>query len=255
MENGNANEYENDDKHELSPLLLIPMDEEAKNAKRSRGGKRFMALLLLVVMAAAASLTAGVHPIASMFSSLSGTERKQGESCASPWWNACGDRLSCYDNGSRRYCVPNGKENACCGWDGDEASGVDCGKDMYCDRRSKKEACIGYNCIDTGTVPTCHPNTLPPRANASFAKKGSCNVNYWRTSNQLDSSPMYLTLWEYDKNMSASLWRPELEYDLFHNTKYTQHHTKSISITMIGQGGIAAAILAIHFVLIYLNLI
>ena len=112
MENGN----ENNDKHKVSPLLLVPMDE-AKSAKTSRGGKRFVALVLVSATAAAAAMmglmnyslsTGVVHPIASAFSSVS-TGRKKGESCVSPWWNACGDKLSCYDNGSRRYCVPMGE--------------------------------------------------------------------------------------------------------------------------------------------------
>ena len=109
--------------HELSPLLLVPIGD-AKNDKQCRLSNRFVALLLLVSATAAAaavmvlmnySLRRGVNPIVSALSSLLGTGRKEGESCDSPWWNACGDKLSCYDNGSRRYCVPMGQNNACCG--------------------------------------------------------------------------------------------------------------------------------------------
>ena len=108
---------------------------------------------------------------------------KKGESCASPWWDACEDGLSCYDSGSNgRYCVPNGQENACCGGSGDdEAWDIDCDKGLSCDNRSQKEA----SGIDSGTVPTCHPNTLPLRYSASFAKKGSCNVNTGEPANTL----------------------------------------------------------------------
>ena len=102
MENGTENEYyENDDKHELlSPLLLVPTND-AMHAPKSRGDKRFVALLLVVVTAAATAMivlvnysssTVGVKPNVSLFSSLLGTGRKQDESCDSPWWNACGDR-------------------------------------------------------------------------------------------------------------------------------------------------------------------
>ena len=124
-----------------------------------------------------------VNPIASMFSSLMSTGRKEGESCASPWWNACCDKLSCYDNGSRRYCVPMGEKYACCGWDGDEASGVDCLKGLYCDDRTKRQF---------GTVSTCHPNKREYGLE-TFAKKGSCNVNTGEGANILIEITCHLT--------------------------------------------------------------
>ena len=176
MMNGSENEYEsnNVDKHELSPLLLVPPMDNAKNAQNSCGSKRFVALLLVVD---------GSHEwfferrkkSHSSFSSLLGTGRKKGESCASPWYNGCGDKLSCYDSGSNgRYCVPMGQENACCGWDGEEASGIDCDKDLYCDDRSRTSS---KSDIYTGTVPTCHLKSLKSQDHAWFAKKGSCNIN------------------------------------------------------------------------------
>ena len=66
----------------------------SKNAKKSRRSKRVVAvvalLLVVVVTVVAASLTAGVHPIASALASVFGTGHKKGESCASPW---CGLRV------------------------------------------------------------------------------------------------------------------------------------------------------------------
>ena len=180
--------------HELSPLLLVPIGD-AKNAKQSRHSNRFVALLLVSATAAAAavmvlmnySLRRGVNPIVSALSSLLGTGRTKGESCASPWWNACGDHLSCYDNGSRRYCVPMGQNYACCGWDGDEASGVDCLKGLYCDDRTKRQF---------GTVSTCHPNKREYGLE-TFAKKGSCNVNTGEGANILIEVTCHLTCSEH----------------------------------------------------------
>ena len=116
------------------------------------------------------SLSAGVNPIVSVFSSLLGTGRKQGESCDNIWWNACGDKLSCYDNGRKQYCVPMGELNACCGWWGDkEAEGIDCVKGMECDDRKKYRLDITH---------TCHPINENWNVGSSYwAKKGSCNVN------------------------------------------------------------------------------
>ena len=176
VENGNENKYENDDKHELSSLLLVPIDD-AQNVKKSRRSKCFVALLLVVsatAMAAAMTVlvngfsSAGVHPIASAFSSVMGTRRTQGQSCDSPWWDACGDKLSCFDSGSfGRYCVPSGKENACCGYlEDDVASGINCLSGLSCDHRTEHQF---------GTVSTCHRRNLG--AYGSFAAKGSCNVN------------------------------------------------------------------------------
>ena len=191
MGNGNGHNYENDETRELSPLLLVPI-EDAKNAKNSRGRKCFVALLLLLAVSATAaaaamtvlvhgSLSAGGTPIASVFSSLMGTGRKKGESCDNIWWNACGDKLSCYDNGYKQYCVPMGEVNACCGWwHNKEAAGIDCGKGLECDNRSSKAALA----IITHT---CHPmNENSERDSpASFAKKGSCNVNTGKPANIL----------------------------------------------------------------------
>ena len=183
MENGNEHNYKTNDKQELAPLLLVFIDG-AQTAKKSSGGKRFVALLLLLVVvtvAAAAAMmvllnsssSAGVNPIAPAVSSLLGTGRKKYESCASPWWNACGDKLSCYDpRGSRtRYCVPMGKENACCGYPADaDASGIDCLRGLSCVFRDQTVV---------GAVSTCHPTN----EDKSFpyttkqAKNGICNVN------------------------------------------------------------------------------
>ena len=173
------------DKSELAPLLLVPMMDEARNAKKSRGGKRFVALLLLLVSVTAAAASNGVHPIASTFSSVMGTGRKQGESCHGFWYDACDEGFSCFLAGNSNYCVPNGQENACCGysWYNDEASGIDCGKDLRCDDRT------GSN-NHYGTVYTCHPavdrgskewNVDPQE----FAQKGSCNVNTGEPANVL----------------------------------------------------------------------
>ena len=192
MENGNGHNYENDNTHELSPLLLVPMLDDAQTAKRSRSGKRFLALLLVVSAAAAAamtvlmygSLSVGGTPITSSFSPVLGNGRKQGESCDNIWWNACGDKLSCYDNGYKQYCVPMGEVNACCGWWGDHsAAGIDCGKDLECDDPSK------YH-LFTDISPTCHSTNESNEywghySPASFAKKGSCNVNTGKPANIL----------------------------------------------------------------------
>ena len=187
MGNENKNEYDNKyDKSELAPLLLVPMMDEARNAKKSRGGKRFVALLLLVVaVTAAATASIGLHPIVSAFSSVLGTRRKQGQSCHGFWYDACDDGFSCFMGGNSNYCVPNGQENACCGYSAynDEASGIDCGKDLRCDDRT------GSN-NHYGTVYTCHPavdrgskewNVDPQE----FAQKGSCNVNTGEPANVL----------------------------------------------------------------------
>lgn len=191
MENGNENNYDHNDKQELSPLLLVPIIDAAQNTNKSRRSQRFMALLLLLLVSATATAAAammvlrngssspGVHPIASAFSSVFGTRRNQGESCASPWWNTCRETLSCFDSGPfGRYCVPNGQENACCGFLGDDvASGINCIKDYTCDSRNKIPGTDfgGKNFYDT--VYTCHPTTRGDKEDMSFAKKGSCNVN------------------------------------------------------------------------------
>ena len=186
MENGNGHNYENDNTHELSPLLLVPMLDDAQTAKRSRSGKRFLALLLVVSAAAAAamtvlmygSLSVGGTPITSSFSPVLGNGRKQGESCDNIWWNACGDKLSCYDNGRKQYCVPMGELNACCGWWYDkEAAGIDCGKGMQCDDRKKYRLDI---------TPMCHPiNENKNHGRSYYAKAGSCNVNTGEPANIL----------------------------------------------------------------------
>ena len=64
--------YENDDNHELAPLLLVLIDD-TKHDKQCRHSKRLVALLLVVSATAAA---AGVHPIALAFSSVMSTGQK-----------------------------------------------------------------------------------------------------------------------------------------------------------------------------------
>ena len=228
MENGNENKYENDDVRELSPLLQVSTIDDAKTAQNSRGSKRFVALLLLVVattVAAAAaaammvllnssSSTGVVNPLASAVSSLLGTGRKIGESCeyAGWWWNACDENLSCYDPGVHEhdYCVPKGKENACCGSYAAraEASGIFCREGL---------SCLFIYQTAEGTVSTCHPKEdrdvfwpnpgtlstaisiqtgpnlrapirpIPSHRSAPYtlkqAKKGSCNINTGKPAN------------------------------------------------------------------------
>ena len=116
------------------------------------------------------SRAAGVqkNPIVSILSSVLGTGRKRGESCDNIWWNACGPGLSCFaggHSGNGKYCVPNGKEDACCGFFiGDEAAGIDCEP--------------GFGCYlngfpDCGTRICMRGRSEPNR----FARKGSCKVN------------------------------------------------------------------------------
>ena len=143
MENRNENNYEKDDEHELSPLLLVPIDA-APTTKKSPGSKRFVALLLVSATAAAAAMTVllycslitGVNPIVfPAVSSVFGTGRakQQGEWCAGFWYAACDDNLSCFMSENSNYCVPNGQKNACCGssW-ADVAAGIDCGPGLSC---------------------------------------------------------------------------------------------------------------------------
>ena len=157
--------------HDLSPLLLVPMDD-AKNTKKSRRSKCIVALLVSATAAAAAvvflthhsSSAAGVNSVASAFSSLMGTGRKIGESCDSPWWNACIEKLSCYDSGSSsgRYCVLMGQNNACCGYISDfEAPGIDCIAGLSCDSCNRSDKV--HN-----TVLKCHPKDRRDEDNASF---------------------------------------------------------------------------------------
>lgn len=179
MENGNEKEYENDDKHELSPLLLVPMMDEAQNAKKSRGGKCFVALLLLVVSATmAAAASTGLHPIVSAFPALVGHSGKQGDWCDGFWFDACGDKLSCFMGGNSNYCVPMGQEGACCGFSwGNSAAGIDCLAGLSCDSRT-----VGtYH----NTVRTCRPTNEGSLAPGKFAEKGSCNVNTGEPANTL----------------------------------------------------------------------
>ena len=144
-----------------------------------------MALLVLATAAVAAAMmllttgssSTGVHPIvASAFASVMGTGRKQYEECDSPWWNACGGGLSCYDpkNGRTRYCVLIGQENACCGWsDSKEASGIDCGKDLTCDHHATNSRCLSVH----DTVSTWHASCDWGVCPKYFAQKKSCKVN------------------------------------------------------------------------------
>ena len=197
MENGTENKYENDNKHELAPLLPVSIIDDAQTAQNSRGSKRFVALLLVVATAAAAAAAAArmvllnssssagvVHPIAAVVSSLLGTGRKIGERCDySGWWwqwNACDATLSCYDPGVHEhdYCVPNGKENACCGSYAADAvaSGIFCRRGLAC--------LFGYQTAD-GTVATCHPTNTDRSIPYILkqAKKGSCNINTGEPAN------------------------------------------------------------------------
>jgi hypothetical protein len=108
-----------------------------------------------------------------------GTGRKQGESCHGFWYDACGDKLSCFMGGNSNYCVPNGQLHACCGYSAinEEASGIDCGKGLKCDDRT------GSN-NNFGTVFTCHRKDEWYGVK-DFAQKGSCNVNTGEPANIL----------------------------------------------------------------------
>ena len=140
---------------------------------------------LLGIIAAVATTTAAVaclahpssraagvqkNPIVSILSSVLGTGRKRGESCDNIWWNACGPGLSCFaggHSGNGKYCVPNGTEDACCGyWDEDEsqAPGIDCGPGLICVSHFVPE-CGANFCGNDGSLRN------------RFARKGSCNVN------------------------------------------------------------------------------
>jgi len=91
--------------------------------------------------------------------------QKQGETCGGFLWNQgiCDDGLSCFTGGnSNNYCVPNGKENACC-----DINGIDCEKGFDC---YSANGCTGL------TVPTCKSNTDSNKSE-KFVRTGSCNVN------------------------------------------------------------------------------
>ena len=137
------------------------------------------AAAITVLMKGSASST-GEHSIAaSVFSSVLGTGRKQWEECDSPWYNACGENLTCYDPGySRtRYCVPMGEQYACCEYAGDsEVSGIDCAAGLLCDDRTN-------GLYDT--VSTCHPSNQDWELPTNFAKKRSCNVDTGKPANIL----------------------------------------------------------------------
>ena len=148
-------------------------------SKRCRTLLGIIAAVATTTTAAVAFLTthhssraAGVqNPIISTLSSVLGTGRKRGESCDNIWWNACGPGLSCFTgghSGSGKYCVPMGKEGACCGfWDDDEARapGIDCEPGL---------SCHWLPCPDCGTdICVKNNNSRPNR----FARNGSCNVN------------------------------------------------------------------------------
>jgi len=107
----------------------------------------------------------------SSLSSLLGTRtsRKQGQSCGI--FSICGDNLSCYTNGNSDYCVPNGKNGACCGQFFGEAAGIDCVSGL---------SCIGSASIRGGSVDTCWAESQA----TYFAKKGSCYVNTGEKANE-----------------------------------------------------------------------
>ena len=138
-----------------------------------------MAAAAVVFLKHHSSSATGVHPIASAISSVMDTGRKQGESCASPWWKACNDKLSCYHSGSNGwYCVPNGQKSVCCGYNWgnggtDEASRIDCDKDLACDQRNAPRDGDNLYKLENGSD------------NASFAQKGSCNVKTEELANIL----------------------------------------------------------------------
>jgi len=89
--------------------------------------------------------------------------QKQGETCGGFLWanGNCDDGLSCFTGGdSNNYCVPNGKENACC------EDGIECGNGLSC--------YSGNGC--TGIVDTCKIDTDTNKSE-KFVRTGSCNVN------------------------------------------------------------------------------
>ena len=173
---------------EASLLLTSVTAAPSTNVTNKKGpwySKRCRTLLGIIIAAVATTTTAVaflIHPsssaagentIVSTLSSLLGTGqgRKRGESCYDIWWNACGPGLSCFTgghSGSGKYCVPMGKEGACCGfWDDDEARapGIDCEPGLSCHSKY---------CPDCGTdICVKNNNSRPNR----FARNGSCNVN------------------------------------------------------------------------------
>jgi len=186
----NEQENENKNKHESSSLLIVPIDD-VTNKKEPLRSKRFMALsgtiaaatttAAVVVLTHHSSGAAIVTPIVSTLSSLLGTGRKQGESCGGflEWNRQCNNGLSCFTgghSGSGRYCVPNGQEYACCGYDSGEAAGIDCSSGLSC-----MGTFSGKSPISDG-VDTCYnANNVKT---AKFAKTGSCNVNNGEPANQ-----------------------------------------------------------------------
>ena len=152
------------------------------NKKGPRYSQRCKTLLGIIIAAVATTTAAvafltypsssavGGNPIVSTLSSLLGTGRKRGESCYDIWWNACGPGLSCFKGGNSNYCVPNGKENACCGYfDGGDARGIDCEPDFFCSKPYDGNPDCGTN-ICVRSYENAHNNNR-------FARKGSCKVN------------------------------------------------------------------------------
>ena len=181
--------YDTIDDGESTPLLELSVDGTSnvttktgpRYSKRCRTLLGILAAFATTTTAAVAFLTthhssraAGVqNPIGSTLSSVLGTGRKRGESCDNIWWNACGPGLSCFaggHSGNGKYCVPNGQEDACCGFypadDEDQAPGIDCGP--------------GLKCKFHGT-PDCGTDICWPRQEGvernRFARRGSCKVN------------------------------------------------------------------------------
>ena len=65
--------------------------------------------------------------------------KQQGETCGGFLWKdgICDVGLSCFTGGTNKYCVPNGKENACC------ENGVECGNGLSC------MTCLNPDILDT----------------------------------------------------------------------------------------------------------
>ena len=178
--------YDTIDDGESMPLLQeggSSVDGTSTNGTNKKGPRysQRCKTLLGIIIAAVATTTAAVafltypsssavggNPIVSTLSSLLGTGRKRGESCYDIWWNACGPGLSCFKGGNSNYCVPNGKENACCGYfdDGGDARGIDCEGGLICENT--------YNGVpDCGTTICVRGRYKHTR----FAREGSCKVN------------------------------------------------------------------------------
>ena len=180
---------------ELSSLLRVPIMEEATTAQKSHGRTRCVAVLLLLVVVVSATAVVvaaartGVPPLGSAFLAFVGTTGQagtQGDQCLCNGCAACAEGFSCFITfgDEQNYCVPNGKENACCGYDGDAASEIDCLDGLFCDERTTIDA-SGQR-IETDFEPTCHHGGYNADSGfQQFATKGSCNVNTGEPANIL----------------------------------------------------------------------